>query len=116
MFCPKCGDELVRENGAFTCWHGEMSLSPDMERVLTERFTAHTPSPKRAGMIPVISMFPSPMKTGPRFTPLYPWFCPGCGVVLDDKMRCPECGVSIADLQMPLLEYHSHTVPLGKWR
>jgi rubrerythrin len=116
MFCPKCGEELVRKNGELTCVRGTMGVTQDVEAILSERFRAHKPSPKRASIAPVIRMFPSPMKTGPRFLPSYPWFCPGCGVVLDDKMRCPECDVSIADLQGPLLERHPHLVPLGEWR
>ena len=117
MFCPKCGDELVRQKGELFCLFGEMGIAQDIERILTERFGARQPSPKRQQFAPItIQMFPSSVSRGPRFHPLYPWFCPGCGIVLDEKMQCPECGGTIRDLQSPLLERHPHLAPFGKWR
>ena len=47
MFCPKCAAELVRRDGELTCIAGEMGLSQHIERVLTERYSGHTPSPRR---------------------------------------------------------------------
>jgi hypothetical protein len=117
MFCPKCGDELVRQGDELFCAFGEMGLAQDIERILTKRFSAHSPSPKRREFAPItIEMYPFSSSKPPRFIPLYPWFCPGCGVSLDKKMCCQECAVSIGDLQGPLLERHPHLAPLGKWR
>jgi hypothetical protein len=117
MFCPKCGDEFVRQNGELFCLNGDMGLAQDIERILVERFSAHEPSPKRNEFAPVtIQMYPSSVSRGPRYHPLYPWFCPGCGIILGEKMRCPECGVSIGDLPVPLTERHPHLAPFGKWR
>jgi ClpA/ClpB-like protein len=37
------------------------------------------------------------------------WFCPGCGVPLDESNCCPQCGHSIRDQIYPLVELHPHS-------
>lgn len=99
MFCPKCAAELVRHDGELTCIAGEMGLSQNVERILTERYSKHTPSPRRG----------EPTKEQ------RPWFCPGCGVLLARDFVCPECHVSLRDLQRQLIEFHPHKNRDGEW-
>jgi uncharacterized Zn finger protein (UPF0148 family) len=91
MFCPRCGDELVPQNGELTCLRGDMALSRHIEKILTERYSRHVPSPD-AG---TVSSDPG-------------WYCPGCGVPLDADLRCAECQHSLQDLQHHLIELHPH--------
>jgi Zn-finger nucleic acid-binding protein len=99
MFCPKCSAELVRRGSELTCVAGEMGLSQNVERILTERYSKHTASARR----------------GEPTTEQYPWFCPGCGVLLGRDMLCPECHVSLRDLQHQLVEFHPHKNGDGRW-
>jgi hypothetical protein len=99
MFCPKCATELVRRGNELTCAAGEMSLSQNVERILTERYSKHTPSSRRAEPT----------------TEQYPWFCPGCGILLGRDKVCPECQVSLLDLQHQLIEFHPHKNRDGRW-
>jgi transposase len=101
MFCPKCAAELVLQKGELTCLRGEMGLSLKVEHVLTERYGKHLPSPNRG----VVST-----------TDPYPYYCPGCGVLLDAQMHCPECHLSLKDLQYEIVELHPHRRPAGGWR
>jgi hypothetical protein len=105
MFCPKCGDEMVNQDGELTCIRGAMGLSQQVHNMLMERFKHHSLSPRgeRANTIRVY-----PYSDGFGLMQLRPWFCPGCGVVLDEKLSCPECGTSILDLLFPLTELHPH--------
>jgi rubrerythrin len=99
MFCPKCAAELVRRDGELTCIAGEMGLSQHVERVLAERYTGHIPSARR----------------GETTAEPCPWYCPGCGVLLDRDLLCPECHVSLRDLQHQLIELHPHKAKDGRW-
>ena len=94
MFCPKCAAELVRRHGELMCIVGEMGLSKYVERVLTERYNTHTPSLQRSETI----------------TEPHPWYCPGCGVILCRDLVCPECHLSLRDLQHQLVELHPHGI------
>ena len=94
MFCPKCAAKLVRRHGELTCVAGEMGLSKSVERSLTERYNNHTPSLQR----------------GEATTEPYPWYCPGCGVILCRGLVCPECHLSLRDLQHQLVELHPHKI------
>ena len=100
MFCPKCAAQLTRHNGELTCAAGNMGLSRLVEQVLVDRYSRHVPSTDRA------------MRTANT----RPWFCPGCGVMLDANMVCPHCQVSLKDLQFQLVELHPHKEPDGTWR
>jgi uncharacterized Zn finger protein (UPF0148 family) len=100
MFCPKCAAELIRHDGELTCVAGEMGLSRSVEQRLIDRYGQHVPSTDR-----------TPRSTNPR-----PWFCPGCGVMLDADMVCPHCQMSLKDLEFQLVELHPHKGPDGTWR
>ena len=92
MFCPKCAAILVCQGDELTCIAGDMGLSRNVENILIERYGSHTPSPTKNKEEPG------------RF----PWFCPGCGVLLNSEMVCPECHISLKDLQFQLVEIHPH--------
>jgi len=96
MFCPKCAAELVRRDGELACVVAEMGLSRQVEGLLTQRYGGHIRSPRR----------------GEVTAEPYPWYCPGCGVLLDRDMVCPECHVSLRDLQHDLVELHPHKPPI----
>ena len=100
MFRPKCAAPLTRHNGELTCVAGNMGLSRDIEQLLVDRYGRHVPSTDRAM----------------RSATTRPWFCPGCGVMLDTEMVCPHCQVSLKDLRFQLVEMHPHKEPDGTWR
>ncbi len=79
---------------------GEMALSEHLASLLRERYGNHSPSPNH----------------GVRSIDEHAYYCPGCGVALDDQMRCPECDLSLRDLSFPLVELHPHKRPSGGWR
>jgi hypothetical protein len=67
MFCPRCASELVHEpNGELACPTGQMGLSRSMERLLTERYGNHTPSPNTAAPS---TAFPQPLNGGFQLAP-----------------------------------------------
>src|ERR1700733_7620074 len=92
MFCPKCAAELVLRDGKLTCLRGEMSLSERVAGVLHDRYGNHVPSPRHG----VVSITRNP------------YYCPGCGIPLDDQMQCSECQLSLKDLSFDLTELHPH--------
>jgi hypothetical protein len=92
MFCPKCAAELVLHHGEMACLRGKMPLSARVAAVLQERFGNHVPSPRHSVVTPIAGAF----------------YCPGCGIPLNDQMHCPECQLSIADLRFDLTELHPH--------
>jgi len=100
MYCTKCAAELHVLGGELTCPRGQMGLSKEMERVLVDRYGPHVASVPRE--------FARAERDG--------WYCPGCGVLLDAHMICPECGRSLADLKQALVELHPHKRPDGGWR
>lgn len=93
MFCPKCDALLVRHNGELKCLSGNMPLSRNLERVLTERYGSHLPSEQVEES--------SREKSD--------WYCPGCGVSLDVNLVCPGCRLSLKDLRRTLVELHPHS-------
>jgi Zn-finger nucleic acid-binding protein len=92
MFCPKCNAVLVQHADELKCVPGDMALSKNLEQALTERYKSHAP----------LKQFDS--ATGP----MRAWYCPGCGVSLDDELVCPHCQISLSDLQQTLVELHPH--------
>lgn len=101
MFCPKCGSELVYQDGELTCITGDMGLSRYMEQTLTERYIRHTPAEHRVNA---------------ASTNHDPWYCPGCGIPPAQDLVCPSCHVSLADLQRHLVELHPHKTADGRCR
>lgn len=79
MFCPRCGNELVRHEGYLYCEAGDMGLSQKMEEALTEAVER----------TPVQSVEVTAGGTLAR-----PWVCPRCRHAMV-SMRCPPFYVSI---------------------
>jgi hypothetical protein len=100
MFCPKCGDAMTLVDGTFTCAEGQMQLSRDLHRRLSEVFVAHTRKAR-----------PHALNWGGG------WFCPGCGVAaVADKehVRCPMCGEYLDEFLYALIEQHPHREAGGR--
>jgi hypothetical protein len=109
MFCPKCGDELVRKDGVWSCIAGGDGFSELVDGILNERFGNHSPSPHHGARPKDINVVRVPLRDGGHeIVPIHPYYCPGCGVVLSEDMVCPECGISIRDLLFHLVERFSH--------
>jgi uncharacterized Zn finger protein (UPF0148 family) len=96
MFCPKCGDTLIRQDGDLTCIQGQMSLSCTVEKVLTERFAADA-----------LPQAPEPLFQAQLHSGLA-WFCPGCGAPLNTYLECGSCNNHLRDLVGRLVELHPH--------
>jgi uncharacterized Zn finger protein (UPF0148 family) len=96
MFCPFCGDQFVRRNGELYCASGEMGLSQMLEELLTLQY----------GGLLHISV------ERPDFLPYYQggleWFCPACGIPLDNELTCGQCGHSLENRVYDLVEFHPH--------
>lgn len=102
MFCPKCGDKLVKIGGELTCVKGQMGLSQHLERRLTECFILRADKPHES-----------------KFSFLVggKWFCPGCGVPTIEgggAVRCPQCELSLNEFIHRLVELHPHTWIVGE--
>jgi hypothetical protein len=117
MFCPKCGDEMIRKDGVWSCVAGENGFSEVVDRILSERFASHVPSVHRSETRKTVRISRISPKGGDS-TIVYvdPYYCPGCGVILKKDMTCPDCGVSIRDLLYPLVELFPHRARDGSWK
>ncbi len=96
MYCPRCGQELERVNGVWTCTRGNMPLSPHLSAELTDVYLRK---------IRNAEFRPTTFKWGGV------WYCPGCGVPLQERdglMMCPQCGQSLNEFLFDLLELHPH--------
>jgi hypothetical protein len=92
VYCPWCGQEMSLRDGALTCVAGGMTLSEQLQAVLTERF-------------PVAHAAPA----GPATKQSEGcWHCPGCGSRLSAEMSCESCRQSIHDQLFTLIELHPH--------
>jgi hypothetical protein len=96
MYCPKCGDVLEQINGVWTCRRGDMPLSNHLsaafvdQYVLKIRANEHRPVAFRWGGV---------------------WYCPGCGIRLEERdglVACHECGQSLNEFLHELIELHPH--------
>jgi rubrerythrin len=100
MFCPKCAAELVRQDGELKCLAGDMALSRHVERLFLDRYENHMASPHKGAQ-----------SIGSDL-----WYCPGCGVLLNSELLCPQCHLSLRDVQHQLNEGHPHKTRDGTWR
>src|ERR1700724_840291 len=95
--------------GGGAAWPARMASPQFVDGILTERFGSHSPSPRRAESRKDIKVYRISERSGEsRIVTVPPYFCPGCGVTLGEKMVCPECGVSIYDLLSQLVELFPH--------
>lgn len=102
MYCPKCGEILTRRNGELTCLAGDMGLSRNVEQRLMERYAPEAPPQS-----------PLPLYVPQLHRSRWRWWCPGCGVRLNERQECPQCGKHLRDLFYPLVELHPHREPLS---
>lgn len=91
MFCPKCGDELIIKDGELYCLRGDMYLSQNVREILEARYGEISPRE------------PSDYKLDHT-----KWWCPGCGIKVNEKLECSNCGKNYYDLLYPLVEIHPH--------
>jgi hypothetical protein len=108
---------MIRKDGVWSCLSGENGFSEVVDRILSERFANHTPSPRRQEPRKSVKVYRISEKHGEsRIVTIPPYYCPGCGVILSEDMVCPECGVSIRDLLFQLVELFPHREKDGSWR
>lgn len=111
MYCPKCGDVLRETNETFTCLRGDMELSQHLATHLFVCFVSKSEQPKEPPSVNEITY-----KGGVGGL----WFCPGCGVSMEEKtpwaVRCPQCGRSIWQFLHELIEIHPHKADNGNFR
>ncbi|MCC2669840.1 MAG: hypothetical protein K0Q72_2311 [Armatimonadetes bacterium] len=96
LFCPRCGVPFTDVNGVLTCVPGDMPLSTNLSRDLIECYVAETRKPR---------------ETVFSFQVGGTWFCPGCGVPVQEQnslLICPHCTRSINDFIHRLMELHPH--------
>ena len=96
MYCPKCGDELTEHDGELCCAVGDMSLSQKLEEILTQRYSAGSES-----VLPA-TVYDRQIHGGLN------WFCPGCGIRLNEELHCESCRKHIRDSVRTLVELHPH--------
>ena len=95
MFCAKCGSPLsTQADGAFVCPRG-LVFTLDFSRRLRARYgdQGEDSGPPVSGEVGK------------------DWFCPRCGIPIDNARRdpaCRKCGVSLQPLVYWLIERHPH--------
>jgi PHP family Zn ribbon phosphoesterase len=106
MFCPKCGNEMIRQGKELYCPSGDMYLSMYLESRLAKAIES-TPFE----VVPAARLQPRTL----------PYFCSRCTHELvqanDSTQQCPECSLTIdRGIIHDLIELHPHKGPDGKWR
>jgi tRNA(Ile2) C34 agmatinyltransferase TiaS len=102
VYCPICGDHMDTEGATFECVRGEMVLSMDMAKGLHESFVARSVPPIEPTRVP-----------SPSFRWGGIWFCPGCGIQMEDVagtngVKCSQCGGNLGPFIYMLIERHFH--------
>ena len=96
---------MVDEPEGTHCVSGDMWLSQMMERGLREVFVEES----RPAMV-------KPRREGFRWGGR--WFCPRCGVEMQegqDSVTCPRCGKQLDEFIYELMELHPHLRPDGRY-
>ncbi len=102
MYCPKCGAVMVGRHNSrvdadvFYCATGDMECSLHLTRRLMERY----------GAIKISLSLPRQHPGLKRHA--LQWYCPACGVGLNDQLECEACGKLPRDLIYQLIELHPH--------
>ena len=73
MHCPKSGDVLKEQHGVFLCERGQMELSPHIAERLYAGFVSKIEQPEDFHF------------TKPGYHFGGQWFCPGCGVLMNEE-------------------------------
>ncbi len=96
MYCPYCGEILTRRDGELYCIAGEMGVAPMLEQMLNARYSPNAPAQS-----------PRPSYS-PQIHGNLRWWCPGCGIRLNQYLECDQCGKHLRDLTVYLIELHPH--------
>lgn len=84
-------------NGVWTCRRGDMPLSPRLSAAFVDRYVLKSRAPAEHRRAAV------------RWGGV--WYCPGCGVRLEERdgsVACHECGQSLNEFLYELIEVHPH--------
>ena len=104
LYCPKCGDLLVRSGDTLKCVRGEIEFSGELCKRFKEYYLEN-PSPEKKAIN---------VRIGGR------WFCPGCGVEIVERstgaVECQNCSKSLLPFIHVLIERHPHKDSDGVWR
>ena len=97
MFCPKCGREMKQTERGLKCEFGDMPLSRDLERRLTECYVTKIRQPRELQF---------------SFGVGGKWYCPEDGVLMPEVakgvVRCPQCRRNFNEFVGALIELHPH--------
>jgi len=102
MFCPKCGVPLTPREApypSFYCAPGEMEMSARLAGTLVQRYGETADSAPQSALPAFNRQIHGSLR----------WYCPGCGVRLNDHLECPRCGQHVRDLVFDVVELHSHS-------
>lgn len=105
MFCPKCGAVLESRWDAYVqrdvlcCVPGDMPMSANVTDKLMQRFGPPSSADTPQSPLPAYSAL---LHGGCQ------WYCPGCGIRLNDHLECTRCGHHLRDLMFILVELHPH--------
>lgn len=105
LYCPKCGESFSiatwdsisgRMSEELYCEPGEMGLADRLREIFEARYLRGEPQD------------PHPTYNAQLHGHLRCWFCPGCGVHLDEHGACPRCHYHQRDVSYHLVEIHPH--------
>lgn len=103
MFCPKCGTAFTTQialrfqDAVYYCPTGDMPTSWSLTTTLRQRYDAGCSTAVPQSPLPALSR-PFALR----------WYCPGCGVRLNEHLECMQCGHHLRDLVYVLVELHPH--------
>jgi ribosomal protein L37AE/L43A len=100
LYCPKCGDGLTKRDGIWHCESGGLEFSASLGARLEARFKSCFKSGRKPEQ---------PMRLGL-------WYCPACGIPLNETTECRACGLSLHGMTRELIELHPHLDPSGGYR
>ena len=81
------------------CAPGDMWLSADLMTTLMQRFGTEGNADMPQSSLPA---YDAQLHNG------WNWYCPGCGIRLNDHLECTRCGHHLRDLVYTLVELHPH--------
>jgi hypothetical protein len=87
------------------CAPGDMWLSADLMNTLIQGFASAGSSSAPQSPLPA---YDAQLHDGIK------WYCPGCGMRLNDHLECTRCGHHLRDQLHTLVELHPHRSE-GSW-